>query len=367
MTFDCKVWLVALVAAGVLTACASGTPDYKGVYEVDAVTQQPLEVPPDLDNPQQGRQMELPPELATTYSSYRQTQKDGPLVKVAPEFKSMRFVREGGLYWVEIQDTPENIWSDLREFFVRVGFEIKAEYPQVGLMETNWVENRIGIPTNWFAKLIRKLYSTGLLDKYRIRVERVSDTNVTRVFISHQGLKEVAAGEGQVTPDSSVETYWASRSSESELEVEMLMRFMAYRGIGEEAARTAVAAAPAVERSKLEVQQNQDVLVVNDNFARTWRYLEIAMDRLGYVIEDRNRSAGIYYIRLPENFRVQADKGFLGIFSSNEVKPKTDAYMLLVESRAEKTVVSVRERNARADDHIRVVKQILVQLQQSIL
>jgi len=38
-------------------------------------------------------------------------------------------------------------------------------------------------------------------------------------------------------------------------------------------------------------------LIVNDPYDRAWRRVGLALDRIGFVVEDRDRSRGIYYVR----------------------------------------------------------------------
>ena len=38
-------------------------------------------------------------------------------------------------------------------------------------------------------------------------------------------------------------------------------------------------------------------LTVNDEFDRAWRRVGLALDRIGFVVEDKNRSSGLYFVR----------------------------------------------------------------------
>src|SRR6185503_4315752 len=54
--------------------------------------------------------------------------------------------------------------------------------------------------------------------------------------------------------------------------------------------------APAAPESKNAVMKGSD-LVVNDTFERTWRRVGLALDRVGFTVEDRDRSKGIFFVR----------------------------------------------------------------------
>jgi outer membrane protein assembly factor BamC len=51
-------------------------------------------------------------------------------------------------------------------------------------------------------------------------------------------------------------------------------------------------------------------LVVNDSFDRAWRRVGLALDRVGFTVEDRDRSKGLFYVRYidPEADRDPAKK-----------------------------------------------------------
>lgn len=175
-----------------LIACSS-TPEWKGVYSTEKkeLSASSLEVPPDLSQPSVTNSLNLPNigSAGSTYSSYTNSDYKGD--KVAPANpEGVKVIRDGATQWLEINATAEKLWPQLKAFFAQVGFEIKRDDKLLGVMETNWLENRASLPTNWFSKLLSRISSTGLRDKYRARLEKTDKAGVTRVFITHQGLKE---------------------------------------------------------------------------------------------------------------------------------------------------------------------------------
>ena len=349
-----------------LAGCASSN-EYKAVYEAEELETAPLEVPPGLTRP--AGNGGVAPELEqgiTSYSGYQQSTGTGTRQEFIRKFENMRFVRDSGLYWVEVQAAPEAVWSDVREYFSRLGFKFIEEKPHLGLLQTDWKENRVDLPTGWFMRFIGKLYSTGLMDSYRIRLEYDDEKDLTRVFVSHQGMREIA--EGEDVGDNVVGTKWIKRPSEPELELEMLMRFMAYRGMDEEMAKQVIAEAQVRERATLRQQQDTTVLEFNEGFSRAWRYVGIALDRLGVLVEDRNRSAGVYYIQLPETFVLDSKAGgfFAGLFSETR-KPSTDKYILKIEDKGATSDVLVRPRGEAGEDFGDVTRKLLSDIKDNIL
>lgn len=347
------VFLVLTVFA--LSACST-TSDYKGVYE-SAKTMDSLQVPPDLNLPPSG---EGSGDAATYFSAYQQNisgHDNGQLLK---NYQGMRFVRDGSEFWLEIHDSPDNVWNSLRAFFTRLGFKIVSEQPALGLMQTNYIKNLANIPSNWFLRTINKLSASGMMDSYRAHLEFDDAKKITRVFIAHQGLREVSSSDNS---DIKVgDTYWEVRPTDPELEVETLMRFMAFRGGDEMQARKIVAQAKAVIKATLKQTSDGYVLQYNDAFARVWRLAGIALDRMGILIEDRNRSAGVYYMQLPDSFKLDGKSGF---FESAK-KPSKDKYLLVVAAEDDHTLIRVKPRGEPGKDFPEVAKKILDEIKNNL-
>ena len=349
------VFLVLAVFA--LSACSTTSEDYKGVYERTKAIN-PLQVPPDLNQPPSGDNAS---DAITSYSVYQQSLNSQAKGQLLQHYQGMRFVRDGSQFWLEIHDSPNNVWQSLRGFFARLGFKIVSEQPALGLMQTNYKRNLANIPSNWFLRTISKLSSSGIMDSYRAHLEYDAAKQLTRVFIANQGLREVSSSDGS---DIKVDdTYWAVRPSDPGLEVEMLMRFMEYRGMGEKQAKQVVAQSePVVAKASLKQTSKGYVLQYNDAFARVWRLAGIALDRMGIQIDDRNRSAGVYYLQLPDTFQLDGRTGF---FSSSN-KPSQTKYLLTLEDKGDNTVISVKPRGEVGKDFQQVAKKILSEIKNNL-
>ncbi len=343
-----------------LVACSS-TPEWKGIYnsEKKELDRSKLEVPPDLSDPNVSDSLILP-KIATrdsTYSAYTNLEYTSDKVTLAIP-KGIKVIRDGVNQWLEIKSTAEELWPQLKDFFAEVGFELKREDKRLGVMETNWLENRAALPTNWLSKFLNRFSSTGLRDKYRARLEKTNKPGVTRLFITHQGLKEQAAEN-----INSIKIWWVVRQSDPELEAEMYQRFLIFRGSDKTSATNLVKKIDAKNRARIIEKEGTKVLQVAEGFARTWRRVGIALDRIGLLVDDRDRSGGLYYLRITDDFRdkVKEEKGWLaGLFSSNKVKLK-ERYLLSVSDEKGSTIISIYETTgAKAD--IRFVKQLLLDL-----
>lgn len=342
-----------------LVACSSG-PTWKGKYSSDTKkVVSKLEVPPDLSQPDITNSLDLPNIAAgsSTYSTYSNTEYKSDIVTSANP-KGVKIIRDGANQWLEINTSADKLWPELKVFFTEVGFEIKREDKALGIIETKWVESLVALPTNFFSKILNRISSTGLRDKYRARLEKTNKPDVTRVFITHQGLKEHASEE-----INSIKIWWEGRESDPELEAEMYQRFLIFRDIGKADALKLVSKIKVKERTSIIEKEGVNVLQVGEEFARTWRRVGIALDRIGLLVEDRNRSAGLYYLRITDDFRgkvKEEDDWLSSLFSSKKVKLK-ERYLLSVSEENNKTIISIYETTgAKAD--VGFVKSLLTDL-----
>lgn len=345
MTRRYGIEMIILVLAAVLLGACSSSPekDYRAIYAgQEAAQERSLDVPPELGQPRVGEQMQIPAigRESASYSGQQGQAGDGQRVVATAE--DVRFVRQGDMHWLELAMPPERVWSAVKEFFQSLGFDITREDPALGVMETSWQERRERVPSNWLVRMMDALSSTGYQDRYRARLERLPQGG-TRLFINHRGLEEeiIAGGGIDVT-----ETAWVPRDPDPGLEAELLQRFLITIGVGEERATRIVSRGEPPKRTQLTRAQDDPVLKVNETFPRTWRRVGLALDRVGLLVEDRNRSEGLYYIRLTEEFMAKKEKGFWARLFGDEDKKKTvDALLLHVRQQGEVTDIVVRDRN----------------------
>lgn len=304
----------AAIAALALVAGCSGwgskTEDYKGAQ---ARSTKPLELPPELSAPTMDDRYSVPdPRAVTSYSTYSQKAGEhgepqaATQVAVLPRFDNVHMERAGEQRWLVVKGDPEKVWPVVREFWIDNGYTLLKEEPQLGILETDWMEERSKIPQDWFRRTIGKwmegLYSYPRRDKFRTRLDRGLEPGTTEIFISNRNVEEVYSSSTQDR------TYWQGRPADASLEGEMLARLMLKLGGGDTRVTTASAPLPgrhgatpasAQEPPRNAVLQNggSGPLVVNDSFDRAWRRVGLALDRVGFTVEDRDRSKGVFYVR----------------------------------------------------------------------
>jgi outer membrane protein assembly factor BamC len=261
----------------------------------------PLDVPPDLTAPGRDSRYDVPESGrgATTLSGYQAGRAQQPRAgteSLLPAVEGVRVERDGDQRWLVVNRPPEALWPLLKTFWQENGLLIARELPEAGVMETGWSENRAKIPDSWIRRtlgsLIEPLHSTAERDKYRTRLEPAPGGG-TEVYISHRGLVEVYVNQ------EGLQTAWQPRPGDPGLEAEFLRRLMVRLGVPQEEARTKVVSAqPAAARAELTTGAGGEPrLEVREPFDRAWRRVGLALDRVGFTVEDRDRQKGVYFVR----------------------------------------------------------------------
>ncbi len=257
---------------------------------------------------------------------------------------TMRVERDGQQRWLVVQQTPEQLWPKLKAFWEERGFTLTEANAQAGVMETNWSENRAKIPAdairNVVGRLMGRLYDSGERDSFRTRIERTAAGS--EIYLSHRGIEEVYADERKET------TTWRARAADPQLEAEFLSRLMVSLGGGAEPARAAVAAAAtaqaAATASAVATVSQATALTLAEPFDRAWRRVGVALDRSGFIVEDRDRTAGIYFVRYVDPKSAgKEEPGFWSKLFGNPVNPLAALrYRVALKTTDGKTEVSVQ-------------------------
>ncbi len=335
--------------------------DYRSASKAKNVS---LEVPPDLTQIRRDSRFSIPDsELGSaTASAYLQQRAGGSIATaggvVAPtQLKDARIARDGSQRYLVVKGAPEVLWPQLKDFWQENGFLINIENESTGVLETDWAENRGKIPQDMIratlGKVFDSLYSTGERDKFRTRVERAANGEV-EIYISHRGAQEIYTGMQKDT------TAWTSRANDPGLEAEFLSRLLVRLGVDAGKAKTSVAAvAPEVAstgapRSKILTLNDLSYLQTDEGFDRSWRRVGLALDRIGFTIEDRDRSKGIYYVQYIDQDIDAKKKGasegfFAKLFSwgSSEAAKDGQKYRIFVKESGEVSHVTVHGEDGK--------------------
>jgi outer membrane protein assembly factor BamC len=337
--------LLALVTS--LAACSvmeGDKIDYKSAGKAPT-----LEVPPDLTQLSRENRYAVPGG-AVTASGYQTGVANAPNQPAAvSSVGDVRIERAGNQRWLVVGRSADQLWEPVRDFWQENGFLLTTDQRNLGILETDWAENRAKLPQDiirgTLGKLIESVYSTGELDRFRTRLER--SPNGTEIYVSHRGMVEVYA------TTQKDQTVWQPRPSDPELEAEFLRRLMVKLGVSQEQSKALVATSTPVQVPRTATVNGQPVVQIADGFDRAWRRVGLALDRTGFTVEDRDRSAGTYFVRYVTPSSDRKEPGFIGKLLSfgrtkdNEAPLK---FRIVVRSQGESSTVSVLNEAGAPDN-----------------
>ncbi len=322
----------------------------------------PLEIPPDLTRPTTDDRYAVPditPKGQATYSAYSNDRAAGARSTeslVLPAQDNARIERSGNQRWLVVKGDADAVWPVVKEFWQENGFIINVENPEAGVMETDWAENRAKLPDigsirGIFGKILDSVYSTSERDKFRTRLERGAETGTTEIYVSHRGMEEV------YTASEKQDTKWQPRPPDPDLEAEMLRRLMTRFGVQQDRIKAQLATSAKPVPANATLSRGADgagVLSLNDQFDRAWRRVGLALDRVGFTVEDRDRSKGLYFVRYvdPDADNKTQSKGWLAKlnpFNSSSKQPSKEQFRIQVKDADPVSQVNVLNKDGNQE------------------
>lgn len=353
--------LLLVSLSAILAGCSTTMIESKKIDYKTAGKLPPLEIPPDLTSPSRDERYTVPdvsPRGTATFSAYsaeRSGTRDATAAEILPQVDKMRVERSGSQRWLVVAGTPDNLWPNIKEFWQELGFIVNQELPDAGIMETDWAENRAKLPQDiiraTLGKFLDQIYSTPERDKFRTRLEKGAEAGTTEIYISHRGMYEAYADEGKGR------TVWQPRPADPELEAEMLRRLMVRLGTEETRAKTLMASDTKKEEKARMVRSAGGVgtLQLLESFDRSWRRVGLALDRVGFTVEDRDRANGLYFVRYVDPEAMDSKKSGGGLLSRlkfwDSGKPAANQqFRILVKGEGGESSVQVLTREGGVDN-----------------
>ncbi|MDG0022815.1 outer membrane protein assembly factor BamC [Trinickia sp. Y13] len=324
----------ALVLAGGLVAGCSTSSPTKIDYKSDSKSKQAsLAVPPNFLD-EAADQRSLPPQGGeASLSGLQQVQKVAPPENaVMPPVKGMHIQRDGTESWLVIDNrSPDDVWPRIRRFWQEQGFLLVVDQRDKHVLETDWNETRPqinqGLIRNTLSKAMGNSYVAAERNKFRTRLEAAPNGG-TYVFISQKGMREALDGVNNDT------TKWEAKPNDPALELEYLKRLMAGLALADargdaagpvaadiapqpasaaaatksgkpDANAAAIAARNAAVSTQSQAAQNASTnaqytsteLTLGEPYDQAWIRVGVALDRSNFTVDDRDRDAGLYFVR----------------------------------------------------------------------
>lgn len=339
-----------------LTACSTGDlidrlPDNRPDYKTSHTTN-PLEIPPDLTQSSIDDSLTVAELSATDNASLSDYQNErsgqsGKTDKLAESLKNIH--RSGDATWIEIEAAPSVVFNNAQSFWASNGLRLSRVDPNIGLMETAWLENKANLPASGISSILSNiiggLTDEGVRDKFRTRIDY--DGKRSFVYLTHYGATEQEiTDQGKAVKDShgqrraTSDYAWAASSRNPELEVEMLRRLNLYllKG-GKQSAATKQEKAPNKQGNMTfsQLADGTPVLVIDANFNQAWTLLGVAIDRAGYELSAQNRKGGTYTF-------VQVTERKVG-FIVKEIERDIKTYQIGLADQGQRQIAVLRSAN----------------------
>jgi outer membrane protein assembly factor BamC len=165
-------------------------------------------------------------------------------------------------------------------------------------------------------------------------------------------------------------TYWTPRPNDPGIEAAMLRSLMVHLGVTQEQAERVTAQPEESQpRSRLVTSGDASTLYIQEGFARAWRLTGVALDRIGFAVEDRDRSAGVYYVRYNQLKSDKEEKGFFSKLAfwrdDDEEIDDSVQYRVKLSGRDDETEVFVQDQQGERDN-AKVAQRILTLIHEQI-
>jgi outer membrane protein assembly factor BamC len=362
-------------------------PDRRVEYKRAREAEENLELPPDLAGASFNDALDIPGVGGTTtYSAYsgeraarRQIAGSG---EVLPEVAGVSLERTGNQRWLKIDAPPQTVWPRVVSFWRQQGILLTEQDPAIGVMQTDWLENRAEIRKDFVTNVMRKvaggLYETSTRDQYRVRIDAGPGRGTSEVYLTHRAMEERlvrnTVGEGATT-------VWEPAPSDPGKEAEMLRRLMLYLGVSDSSANRMLAAgggsatvgaagagSGSGSGARLVSAGGGSELVIPEEFRQAWRKTGLALDRSGFAVEDRDRSAGVFFVRYNDPSKRGEKKGLMSkmaFWKSGDAPDSAKTYQIRVEGDDNESRVTVRD-SAGQRDNSATAEQILRLLKDQI-
>ncbi len=242
-----------------------------GDYET-AIETSPIEVPSDLDSEaiQQGYPI---PKVAINIAIpvTGKAPRPAPLT-ASSQVDAVRLQRLGGSSWAVVNVAPGQLWPQVRAFLVSSGIDVSSVDATGGLIDTNFV----------------LLQDRELESRFRFRVDSGVQRNTSELHILQQNqAKDIDL------------TSWPENSDDDDLEEKMLRNIAQFIANNAESAPVSMMAGQAMTgagRISLEESSAGTRLKLSLPFNRAWAATEKGFADAGFRVDDKNRSAGLFYV-----------------------------------------------------------------------
>lgn len=277
-------------------------PDTSNQYR-DAPELSEIRVPPSLDKRNMQSMYPIPPVQNTlTLQGEFEVPRPTPLT-AASQYDAVRIQRLGDESWALVAVAPGQLWPQVRAFLTSSGIGVAGSDARAGIIDTQYVA----------------LKERSLETRFRFRV----DTGVQRNTAELHVLQQDQNSDGKP---------WPQVSDDLDLEQDMLRNIAQFIANSAEAAPVSMIADQAMsDAGRITIEDTEDYtrLRLQLPFNRAWASVGKALTESGFVIDDRNRSEGVYYLTFTGPQEEQESGWFDWLWGGEDAHPlKGKSYLL---------------------------------------
>ena len=209
--------------------------------------------------------------------------RPAPLTALPSQGDTVRIQRLGNENWALVAVAPGQLWPQVRAFLTSSNIGVVSSNAYAGLIDTGYVT----------------LTDRNLPARFRFRVDTGVQRNTSELHVLQQD-------------HTAVDEPWPEVSDNPELEQAMLRNVAQFIVNSVEAASVSMIvdqSMGSVDRINIENIENSTRIRLGLPFNRAWASLNKALPESGFVIDDKNRSEGIFYVTFVDQ-QAEEDSGW---------------------------------------------------------
>jgi outer membrane protein assembly factor BamC len=150
-----------LLSSLVLSGCSTVTDTLIGEkvdYKSGATKGPSLDVPPDLSQLTRDNRYAVPG-VAVTANTFQsdKASRAGQVGIAASSVGDVRIERSGNQRWLVVNRPADKLWEPVREFWKTSGFQLSIDQQDLGIIETDFAENRAKLPQDFIRNTLGRV------------------------------------------------------------------------------------------------------------------------------------------------------------------------------------------------------------------
>ncbi len=279
--FNCS-FLLCITGCAALPTLDDIIPDRRTEYK-KSESLPDLEVPPDLTTEVVDDPLLIPDEESTSLSEFER-QKSRRQSGTGADLAAGGIIDE---QMISIRGNTTNIWPDLREFWANKGYAIDIDDIELGVMETDWLE--------------QTTEGGDVRDKFKIFLEPGGTADNIVLFVSNERQGKLVSSDGGEE--------WVALGNNVDMERAIVGELNLYFNVkdlpaGTETSSTAanISSSPSTKQPKikqaeiLNLDEEKVYLSLPEEFSLAWTQTEDVLNKAGLFIQNQERSKGLYYV-----------------------------------------------------------------------